>query len=390
MSMTSDDETREPENLATDDVIDGSASLTESLLLEYDEQSAVMAQLGPRLRQLVEELLLENSLRTHSVTFRVKGKQSLRDKVARSEGKYQRLRDVTDVLGIRIITYFPDEVDTVARVVEDEFEIDPEESVDKRSLLDPDRFGYLSLHYIARLPIKRRELTEYRRFEECRFEVQIRSILQHAWAEIEHDLGYKSEKAIPRPVRRRFFRLAGLLEIADMEFTSIRDDLLSYDKSVRKDVSVAPQAVGIDQNSIVAFARNSDLVRKLEREIVGRYSLELAEPSDIWAGRRSVRLQYLGLQTIAQIEEALRSHQDLIREFFKTAHKPGIAHAPLPVGFSIQYLEWILLGLSGSEKFVEDFVRKFVELSEGESPKERAESVLEIVGLIARRTRPEA
>jgi hypothetical protein len=61
-------------------------------------------------------------------------------------------------------------------------------------------------------------LVEYSTHTGVQFEVQIRSTLQHAWAEIEHDRGYKSEVEVARAVRRRFSRLAGLLELADYEF----------------------------------------------------------------------------------------------------------------------------------------------------------------------------
>jgi hypothetical protein len=72
---------------------------------------------------------------------------------------------------------------------------------------------------------KQLELPKYKKFKNCKIEIQIRSILQHAWAEIEHDLGYKSQTATPYDARRGFSRLAGLLEITDIEFRKLRDDL---------------------------------------------------------------------------------------------------------------------------------------------------------------------
>lgn len=85
--------------------------------------------------------------------------------------------------------------------------------------MEPDRFGYCSVHYVVEMSQKRLNLYEHQAYEGLKCEIQIRSVLQHAWAEIEHDLGYKSEIAIPKRIRRNFSRLAGLLEIADKEIS---------------------------------------------------------------------------------------------------------------------------------------------------------------------------
>ena len=73
--------------------------------------------------------------------------------------------------------------------LQDQFYIDEKNSVDKRKALGDREFGYLSLHRIAMVSPQRGKLIEYLRFKDEPFEIQIRSILQHAWAEIEHDLG---------------------------------------------------------------------------------------------------------------------------------------------------------------------------------------------------------
>ena len=66
-----------------------------------------------------------------------------------------------------------------------------------------------------------------------RCEIQVSTILQDAWAEIEHDIVYKSPEDIPFRLRRRFACLAGLLEIADREFESLRQDEMVVRQAVQ-------------------------------------------------------------------------------------------------------------------------------------------------------------
>jgi ppGpp synthetase/RelA/SpoT-type nucleotidyltranferase len=103
-----------------------------------------------------------------------------------------------------------------------------ENTIDKRKTLSPNVFGYLSVHYVVSFDKNRLKKKAFADYKDIRFEIQIRSILQHAWAEIEHDLGYKSEIEVPDEIRRKFSRLAGLLEIADSEFISLRDISKNY------------------------------------------------------------------------------------------------------------------------------------------------------------------
>lgn len=194
----------------------------------FRSQVSLYEAFGKRLQGLLGSILQDEGIGIHSITYRVKDPTQLEEKLTRPGKHYERLADVTDLLGLRIITYFADDVDRVVKVVDREVEIDAERSVDKRPLNDPDRFGYASVHRICKLPEVRTQLAEYRAFADLRCEIQIRSILQHAWAEIEHDLGYKAANGIPVHLRRRFSMLAGLLELADDQFMRLRDDLTRY------------------------------------------------------------------------------------------------------------------------------------------------------------------
>src|SRR3712207_2619228 len=111
-----------------------------STLAAYDAKVEVLADLGPVVENLLRELLRGSGLRVHSVTHRVKSKASFRRKISEKGQDYTSIDDLQDLLGARVITYFPDEVDAVAEVVRREFGVDDDNSVDKRALLDPDRF----------------------------------------------------------------------------------------------------------------------------------------------------------------------------------------------------------------------------------------------------------
>jgi hypothetical protein len=129
---------------------------------------------------------------------------------------------MTDRIGVRIITYYRDDVDSVVERLKREFEIDRKRSVDKRRLLDLREFGYRSVHLIAKLKPPRTNMPEYESIKGVWFEIQIRSVLEHAWAEVEHEIVYKSGIKYPPEVLRKFAALAGTLEILDGEFLSLR------------------------------------------------------------------------------------------------------------------------------------------------------------------------
>ena len=195
---------------------------SEMILEEYREALPELARLKDAVLKTLREALDRNGLIVTAVEGRVKTEESLAGKLALKGHKYATLSDITDLVGARIITFYTDDVDRIASMAEQLFEIDWNNSVDKRRLHQLDSFGYNSLHYICRLPGFR-----------FPFEIQLRTTLQHAWAAINHDIGYKSGIEIPREYMRRMNRLAGLLEMADDEFSRIRTEITDYRRRVQ-------------------------------------------------------------------------------------------------------------------------------------------------------------
>lgn len=196
-----------------------------SLLAQYNNNLASYEAITGQFQSMLSLLLQSQALHIHSISGRTKDQLSLANKITRHNNKYHQLEDITDLCGVRIITYYEDEVNKIAAFIRKNFSIDEENSVDKRKKLAPDQFGYTSLHLIVNLPVNAKGICRGAYEKICKVEVQIRSILQHAWAEIEHDLEYKNPSGTSPQIRRRFSRLASLLELADEEFRGIREDI---------------------------------------------------------------------------------------------------------------------------------------------------------------------
>jgi putative GTP pyrophosphokinase len=129
---------------------------------------------------------------------------------------------ITDLIGLRIICLYSSDVEPVRRVLEQNFDI--LDITDKSQIVEMEEglFGYKGLHLDLKLSENRRELPEYGRFCNFRFEVQLRTIIQDAWSVLDHKIKYK--KNIPHELKRRINRLAALFELADQEFLNIREE----------------------------------------------------------------------------------------------------------------------------------------------------------------------
>lgn len=195
----------------------------EMILDEYREAQPMLERMKEEVLALLRDALDRNGIIVTAVEARIKTEESLSGKLALKGTKYASMEDITDILGARIVTFYTDDVDRIAAMAEQLFEIDWDNSVDKRKLHQLDSFGYNSLHYICKLP-----------GYPLRFELQLRTTLQHAWAAINHDIGYKTGVEIPREYMRRMNRLAGILEMVDDEFSRIRAEITDYRRRVQQ------------------------------------------------------------------------------------------------------------------------------------------------------------
>ncbi|MDY6997273.1 MAG: bifunctional ribonuclease/(p)ppGpp synthase [Actinomycetota bacterium] len=187
----------------------------------FAERRPQLAQSTERYLSAVTALLDDAGINYLSVTARTKSVASFAAKADRHlDGRRlytDPLSEITDQIGLRVITYLRDDVTTVANLLGEEMRLldDRDMGVETAS---EGRWGYASRHLLVAVEGETQPAS-----------VQVRTILQHAWAEFEHDVRYKG--SIPEEdapdLDRRFTLAAGLLELADREFSAIRERLRS-------------------------------------------------------------------------------------------------------------------------------------------------------------------
>lgn len=277
---------------------------------EFKAQKDKYNSLKDRVEGLLKDLLENEAIIPHQINSRVKTEDSLIKKILKKD-KYKSLNEITDIIGFRIITYLESDVDKVEELIRKEFQIDIENSIDKRQQT-ANEFGYRSLHLVSQLDESRLKLTEYKKYSEIKFEIQIRSILQHAWAEIEHDLGYKSKSSLPNNTKRSFNRLAALLESADIEFDRLKKDLTGYKESVENEIIISPQSVPINQASIGSLSLSNPTFVNLREFLTEKYDVEFYEENEFYDYLEVFQL--FNINNIKQLQDLIETNSE---DFFK-------------------------------------------------------------------------
>ena len=268
----------------------------EAILREYQDNLPRFREVEQEVKEKLRQTLADAGLLVAAIESRVKGYDSLAGKLELKGHKYSSLADLTDILGLRVITFYIDDVDKVASAVERLFDIDWENSVDKRKIHEIDSFGYLSLHYICKVP-------DF----PYRFEIQMRTLLQHAWANMDHDTGYKSGVEIPRRYMRNMSRLAGMLELVDDEFSKIRIELTDYRRRVQALVrSGNLDEVPIDGDTFRSYLELEPF-SQLNKRIAAMNQAEIQEVSLM---PYLAIFKAIGLKTLGDISNLIRDYSE--------------------------------------------------------------------------------
>ncbi len=307
----------------------------------YKGRYAIYHEFTDKLLNLIIELLNEHKIDAQ-IESRTKSIENFAEKIQR-EGKDYRnpLEEITDLVGIRIIAYYKEDIDKIGVIIEKEFDIDWENSIDKAKTLDPDRFGYLSVHYVISLSSPRKKLTEWKAFSKIKAEIQVRTVLQHAWAAIDYKLRYKTAKEVPKNLRRQLFRLGALLELADEEFSNLRKRTEEIEEHYTQEVKKGKLDIELDSSSLEVYLNSTKQHLKWMKiaEQVGFGSvrpLETITKEDIQKEKsRLLRILHLtSIKTIGELDKLIESAskwgKDVLARICKISSDQGFIPFAVP------------------------------------------------------------
>lgn len=176
------------------------------------------------------------------VQARPKSIESFAEKIQRKREKHTNpVIEFTDLAGARVITHTQNQVKEVSQYIESHFDIDWDNSIDISQRYKPNEFGYRSVHYIVQFKADVFPTTEVpvhvpgavlpNANRPMKAEIQVRTLLEHAWADFYHDWIYKKGFRVPEKSQRDLAALAATLEQADGAFDRIQCDLKVYARS---------------------------------------------------------------------------------------------------------------------------------------------------------------
>jgi len=360
----------------------------EVILAEFDTKKDILAEFCTKTKGLIEAALQDAKIPYQSVQLRVKSRKKLREKYLDSSKNYKRLDDITDQAGLRVITYYEDEVDKVADVIKREFDVDPVRSIDKRET-EPDKFGYYALNYVCRHTHTRAADVEYKKFSDIWCEIQITSILRHAWSEIQHDW-YDMKQAFPSDIKRRFARMAALLEIAESEFLDLRKKKSSYLRSVSVQVDAEVPGLLLDAVSLMSFIKQDPAVAVVDQSIAELVQRELSHEVPEANIHLLLKLaSCAGFTALKDIRDGLKKHERAIHEYVDRSRQMALAkeepRSPLPRGVCVFHLAVILIGGRGENVLLDTYREMGVTLdaTSTQKVKERAAIAEEVLAKYA-------
>lgn len=279
-----------------------------------DELDALLekhVRLTETVGPLVRNFLSDAGIPFLAVTGRTKERASVDGKCA-IKNYSDPIRQLTDLTGIRVIVYVESDVAKAVAVIRSAFRVDEENSIDKDRLLSVREAGYRSVHLVCDVGEHRERLQEYAGLAALKFEIQVRTVLQHAWAELEHDKNYKFKEGLPNDMQRQLYLHAGLLELADRGLDRLAREIDQYVETLRQKAQAGDLSSTIDSVSLLQFVE----------QWAAQHGVKLREirvPNAVMPDLLR-ELDACGIKTLTELNDAIPT--DYAEEFLRSWDRP--------------------------------------------------------------------
>jgi len=250
------------------------------------------AQFCAEVEYILRKRIAEGGIEISAVTSRAKTLDSFLDKLQRKH--YDKpFEQITDLAGARVVCLYRSDITKIAQIVRTEFEVI--EDIDKLGEMGVDQFGYGARHFLVRLG-RSSSGARYDDLKQLICEIQVRTVVQDAWAIIQHHMVYKRESQVPTQLQRRLNSLAGLFETVDDQFESIRNERETYIAGIRETLSRP-----------TVFLENELNLDSFKEYLLSKFP---GRPIEKWDGQARVALDALrkaGSKTLQDLETLLHS-----------------------------------------------------------------------------------
>jgi putative GTP pyrophosphokinase len=274
---------------------------------EYEQAQPLYGDLVERVQEILRGRLTHSDIKVASICARVKTTQSFRNKIQRKSYE-QPLEQITDLAGVRVVCYYETDLQAIKEISRSVFCV--HEEVDKTGELGVDKMGYQGGHIIISLG-HRYSGEHYDGINDLRCEVQVRTVLQDAWALISHHLIYKNEASVPDRIKRDINNVASLLEIAQGVFDSVRDKRSTYLAEIETKREAVPEFLSqpIDHDTLAAYTQ----WKFPDMPISEHWHARLLADLD----RGKFRTLYDLDQAVEQAHEAVQAYREENPDWFK-------------------------------------------------------------------------
>lgn len=220
-----------------------SSSTVAAMEKEYRGLLSVAESFSAELSSQILKLLDDHSIALgFPIQRRVKTWESLTEKFERVKINAKSIKDVQELIGLRVILLFRRDVSSVCRLIEENLTVVRQYNTQER--LQDNQFGYSSIHFIVEIPEEWLAVPTLAPMQGLRAEIQVRTIAQHIWAEASQALQYKHRDSVPVTVSRAIHRVSALLETIDLEFERVLEQRDTYRADV--DISGTDDLLNVD------------------------------------------------------------------------------------------------------------------------------------------------